>query len=156
MYDFTDKSTMGGLCVVSQNIADDDDGKSTISSCDIASLYPSIMMKKLPITDYKWVTNFDIDRYGQSKLFGCLINCEINTTQKVRDHPILKQFPVLISKTNIKYDDLSEFQRKNLKSNYISSEKLVSHLGYDNNSFFSFEMYQMLLSLGYRINIKKY
>ena len=39
--------------------------------------------------------------------------------------------------------------------NYKSSEKLISHLGYDKNSYISFEMYEMLKSLGYKINIKK-
>ena len=32
---------------------------------------------------------------------------------------------------------------------------MVSHLGYDKNSYISFEMYKMMKSLGYRINIKK-
>ena len=61
----------------------------------------------------------------------------------------------MISKTSIKYDDLSEFQRKNLKNNYKSSEKLITHLGYDRNCFISFEMYKMVISLGYKIVIKK-
>ena len=61
----------------------------------------------------------------------------------------------MISKSKISYNQLSEFQRKNLKQNYKSSEKLVSHLGYDKNSYISFEMYEMLKSLGYKINIKK-
>ena len=49
MSDYTDKSVMGGLCIASQNIADNDNDKSTISSCDICSLYPYIMTQKLPI-----------------------------------------------------------------------------------------------------------
>ena len=32
---------------------------------------------------------------------------------------------------------------------------MVSHLGYDKNSYISFEVYEMMKSLGYRINIKK-
>ena len=68
---------------------------------------------------------------------------------------ILSQFPALISKTNIKYDQLSDFQRKNLKENYKSSIKLISNLGYDKNSYISFEMYQIMKSLGYKINIKR-
>ena len=32
---------------------------------------------------------------------------------------------------------------------------MISHLGYDKNSYISFEMYEMLKSLGYKINIKK-
>ena len=61
----------------------------------------------------------------------------------------------MISKTNIKYDQLSDFQRKNLKENYKSSEKLISHLGYDKNSYISFKMHEMLKSLGYKNYIKK-
>ena len=55
----------------------------------------------------------------------------------------------------IGYDQLSEYQRKNLKENYKSSEKLISHLGYDKNTYISFEMYEIMKSLGYKINIKK-
>ena len=88
-------------------------------------------------------------------VYSCLLNWEIYTTGKVRNNPILKQFPALISKTSIKYDNLSEFQRKNLKENYKSSEKLITHLGYDKSCFISFQMYEMMVSLGYKIIIKK-
>ena len=37
MFDFVDSSIMGGICVSSQNIADNNNGKSTISSCDVCS-----------------------------------------------------------------------------------------------------------------------
>ena len=67
----------------------------------------------------------------------------------------MSEFPALISKTKISYDRLSDFQRKNLKENYKSSEKLINHLGYDKNTYISFEMYEMLKSLGHKINIKK-
>ena len=155
MFDYTDSSILGGLCVASQNIADNDNEKSTISSCDIVSLYPSIMTQKLPISNYKFVSKFDKSKYGQHKNYSCLLNVEIYTTKKVFNNKTLSQFPALISKTNISYNDLSDFQRKNLKDNYKSSEKLICHLGYDKNSCISFEMYEMLKSLGHRINIKK-
>ena len=32
---------------------------------------------------------------------------------------------------------------------------MISHLGYDKNSYISFEMYEMMKSLGYKINIKR-
>ena len=83
-----------------------------------------------------------------------MLNAEIYTTNKVKNNKILSQFPALISKTKISYDQLSDFQKKNLKENYKSSEKLISHLGYDKNSYISFEMYEMMKSLGYKINIK--
>ena len=76
-------------------------------------------------------------------------------TNKVKNNKILSQFPALISKAKINYDQLSDFQRKNFKNNYKSSEKLISHLGYDKNSYISFEMYEMMKSLGYKIDITK-
>ena len=155
MFDYADSSVVGGLCIASQNIADNDNGKSVISSCDVCSLYPFIMSQKLPISNYKFVNKFNRNMYGQTKDYSCLLNVEIYTTKKVKNDKTLSQFPALISKTKISYNQLSEFQRKNLKENYESSEKLISHLGYDKDSYISFEMYEMMKSLGYRINIKK-
>ena len=97
MFDFTDKSITGGLCIASQNIAHNDDGKSLISSCNVCSLYPYIMTQKLPISNYKIVNKFNRNRYGQSKSFSCLLNVEIYTTKKVLNSKTLCQFPGLIS-----------------------------------------------------------
>ena len=152
IFDYVNDSIFGGICIASQNIADDKNG--IISSCDVCSLYPYIMTKKLPIGNYKFIKYFNRNRYLDSE-YSCLLNCEIYKTDKVRNNSILKQFPALISKTSIKYNDLSEFQRKNLKENYKSSEKLITHLGYDKNCYISFEMYEMMISLGYIINVKK-
>ena len=113
------------------------------------------MTQKLPISNYKFVSKFNKNRYAQSKSFSCLLNVEIYTTNKVKNNNILSHFPALISKAKISYDQLSDFQRKNLKNNYKSSKKLISHLGYDKNTYISFEMYEMMKSLGYRINIKR-
>ena len=84
-----------------------------------------------------------------------MLNVEIYTTNKVKNNKALSQFPGLISKVKIGYDQLSDFQRKNFRNNYKSSEKLISLLGYDKNSYISFEMHEMMKSLGYKINIKK-
>ena len=154
-FDYVNSSIIGGICIASQNIANNDNGKSVISSCDIVSLFPSIMLQKLPIGSYKFVSKFNRYRYGQNKVFSCLSNIEIYSTQKVLDNKTLSQFPALISKTNISYDHLSEFQRKNLKENYKSSDKIIGHHGYNKNSFVSFEMYEMLRSLGYKMKIKR-
>ena len=158
MFDYTDSSILGGLCTASQNIVNNDDEKSTISSCDVCSLHPYIMSQKLPISNYKFISKFNKLRYGQNKNHSCLSNVEIYTTNEVKNNKILSQFPALISKTKISYDQLSDFQRKNLKNNYKSSEKLINHLGYDKDSYISFEMhemYEMMKSLGYKVNIKK-
>ena len=113
------------------------------------------MTQKLPIINYKFSNKLDKLKYGQNKNHSCLLNVEIYTINKVKNNKILSLFPALISKTKISYDQLSEYQTKNLKENYKSSEKLISHLGYDKNSYISFEMYEMMKSLGYKINIKK-
>ena len=152
IFDFVNSSILGGVCIASQNIENDKDG--IISSCDVCSLYPYVMTQNLPIGNYRFIKYFNRNRYLDSE-YSCLLNCEVYTTDKVRNNSILKQFPALISKTSIKYDDLSEFQRKNLKENYKSSEKLITHLGYDKNCYISFEMYEMMMSLGYEINVKK-
>ena len=132
IFDNANSSILGGICIASQNIVDDRNG--IISSCDIASLYPYIMTKNVPIENYKFIKYFNRNRYLNTD-YSCLIFCEAYTTDKVRNNSILKQFPALISKTFIKYNDLSEFQRKNLKENYKSSEKLITHLGYDKNCY---------------------
>ena len=83
MFDYVDSSILGGICIASQNIADNDDEKSTISSCDVCSLYPYIMSQKLPISNYKFVTEFNKLKYGQNKNHSYLLNVEIYTTKKV-------------------------------------------------------------------------
>ena len=149
IFDYVNSSILGGISVASCNIENDKDG--VISSCDVCTY---TMTRKLSIGNYKFAKYFNRNRYLDSD-YSCLLNCEVYTTDKIRNNSIFKQFPALISKTSIKYDDLSEFQRKNLKGNYKSSEKLVSHLGYDKNSYISFEMHEMMISLGYKIVIKK-
>ena len=155
MFDYVDSLILGGVCIASQNISHNDNEKSTISSCDVCSLYSYIMTQKLPISNYKFVLKFNKLKYGQNKNYSCLLDVEIYTTNKVKNSKILSQFPGLISKTKISFDQLSDFQKKNLKENYKSSEKLITHLGYDKNTYISFEMYEMMKSLGYKINIKK-
>ena len=108
IFDYVNSSILGGICITSQNIADDKNG--IISFCDIAILYPYIMTQKLPIGNFRFIKYFNRNRYLNTD-YSCLLNCEIYTTDKVRNNSILKQLPALISKTSIKYD-LSEFQKK--------------------------------------------
>ena len=112
------------------------------------------MSQNLPIGNYRFIKYSNRNRYLDIE-YSCLLNCKVYTTDKVKNNSILKEFPALISKTSIKYNDLSEFQRENMKNNYKSSEKLITHLGYDKNCYISFEIYEMMISLGYKIVIKK-
>ena len=106
------QNILGGICISFQNISDDKNG--AVSSCDITSLYPYIITKKLPIGNYRFIKYFNRNRYFNTDYY-CLLNCEIYTNDKVRNNSILKQFPALISKTSIKYDYLSVFQKKCMK-----------------------------------------
>ena len=98
IFDYVNSSILGGICIASQNIADDKNG--IILSCDIASLYPYEMTKKLPIGNYRFIKYFDRNRYLNTD-YSCLLNCEIYTTEKFRNNSTLKQLPALISKTSI-------------------------------------------------------
>ena len=64
------------------------------------------MCQKLPISNYKFVSNFDKNKYGQNKNYSCLLNVEIFKTKKVLNNKILSQFPALVSKSIIIYDQL--------------------------------------------------
>ena len=156
MYDFINNSVIGGLCVCSNPLLNNDNNNSTIAYQDISSLYPAIMREKIPLKNYKFieVKDFNINKYGENKDYSCILLYYIKTTDKIKNDHILKQFPALISKTNIYYDDLSDYQKTNLKENYKSSGKLNNHFGSDENNYLSFEMYKLLLNLGYDINIK--
>ena len=61
IFDCVNSSILEGICIASQNIADDKNG--IISSCDIASLYPYIMTKKLPIGNYRFIKYFNRNIY---------------------------------------------------------------------------------------------
>ena len=50
------------------------------------------MSKKLPVSNHKFVKYFNRNRYLDSD-YGCLLNCEIYTTDKVKNNSILKQYP---------------------------------------------------------------
>ena len=71
LFDYVNSSILGEICIASQNIENDKDG--VISSCDIRSLYPYIMTKKLPIGNYKFVKYFNRKRYLDSE-YSCLLN----------------------------------------------------------------------------------
>ena len=157
MYDFINNSVIGGLCVCSNPYLNNDDDNSTIAYQDIPSLYQAIMRNKMPLKNYKFIDlkDFDINKYSENKDYSRILLCDVKTSDKIKNDHILKQFPALISKTSIYYDNLSNNQKTNLKKNYKSCGKSMNHLGSDENNYLSSEMYKSLLSLGYDIEIKK-
>ena len=163
IFQFVRKSVMGGLSnSISPYLKIDNKNESIVYN-DISSQYPYELSKKLPVSNYKFVENFDENKYGQDKDFNCIMLCDVKTTDKIRNDLLYSQCPMLVSKCKITDKNLSEYQlnqiknkRDNKNSNYKSqSEKLITNLGNDSNCYLNYEMYQMFKQAGYIIEIKK-
>ena len=163
IFKFVKNSVMGGLSnSISPYLKIDNENESIVYN-DISSQYPYELSKKLPYKEYKFVEEFDENKYGIDKNYGCILLCDVKTTDKIKNDCLYKQCPMLVSKCEITDKNLSEYQlnqiknkRDNKNSNYRSqSEKLITNLGNDSNCFLNFEMYQIFKKAGYDIQIKK-
>ena len=151
IFQFVRKSIMGGLSDLINPYVKLDNENETIAYNDISSQYPHELRKKLPVSNYKFVKNFDENKYGQDKNHGYIFLCDVKSTDKNRNDPLYSQCPILASKCKISDKNSSKYQldqikikRNNKNSNYKSqSEKLISNLGNDSNTYLNFEMYQM-------------
>ena len=164
IFNFVSKTVMGGLSdSINPHVKLDDFQNETIAYNDISSQYPHELTKKLPYKDYKFVENFDVMKYGQNKVYGCFMLCDVKTTDKIRNDPLFSQCPMLVSRSKITDKNLSKYQLNQIKekrgknnTNYNSqSEKLITNLGNDSNCYLKFEMYQIMKNAGYEISIKK-
>ena len=177
IFNFVRKSIMGGVSnSLNQYIKLDDIKNETIAYNDLSSQYPHELRKKVPVSDYKFVKDFDETKYGQNKDHGCFLLCDVKTTDKIRNDPLYSQCPMLVSRCKITDKNLSEYQLNQIKQKrendyllkykkvktinikdikYKSSEKLITNLGNDSNCYLNFEMYQMMKNVGYDITIKK-
>ena len=163
IFQFVRNSVMGGLSnSISPHVKIDNENESIVYN-DISSQYPFELSKKLPYKDYKFVEKFDENKYGQDKDYDCIMLCDVKTTDKIRNDCLYNQCPMLVSKCKITDQNLSKYQLNQIKnkrdtknSNYKSlSEKLITNLGNDSNTYLNFEMYQMFKKAGYDIQIKK-
>ena len=163
IFQFVKKSVMGGLSdSINPYVKLDNENESIVYN-DISSQYPHELRKKLPYKDYKFVENFDENKYGQDKNYDCIMLCNVKTTDSIKKDCLYRQCPMLVSKCKITDKNLSEYQlnqiknkRNNENSNYKSqSEKLIANFGNDENTYLNFEMYQMFKEAGYDIEIKK-
>ena len=164
IFQFVRNSIMGGVSnSINPFVKLDDIKNETIAYNDVSSQYPHELRKKLPYKDYKFVEEFNESKYGQDKDHGCILLCNVKTTNKIKNDPLYSQCPMLISRCKITQDNLSEYQLNQIKQKrgndnikYNSqSEKLIPNLGNDSNVYLNFEMYQMFKEAGYDIQIKK-
>ena len=152
---------MGGLSDSINPYVKLDNDNEKIAYNDISSQHPHELRKKFPYKDYKFVEEFDENKYGQNKYYGCIMLCDVKTTDKIRSNCLYSQCPILVSKCKITDENLSEYQldqiknkRDNENSNYMSqSEKLISNIGNDSNTYLNFEIYQMFKQAGCDIKI---
>ena len=161
IFQFVRNSVMGGLSdSINPYLKIDNENESIVYN-DISSQYPYELSKKLPYKDYKFVEEFDKNKYGQDKNYNCIMLCDVKTTDKIRNDLLYSQCPMLVSKYKITDENLSEYQLNHIKdkrnsenSNYKSqSEKLITNLGNDSNTYLNFEMYPMFKQAGYNIKI---
>ena len=172
IFNFVRKSIIGGLSnSINPYVKLDDIKNETIAYNDVSSQYPNELRKKLPVSDYKFVEDFDETKYGQDKDHGCFLLYNVKTTDKIRNHLLYSQCPMLVSRCKVTDKNLSEYQLRQIKQKrendhkeninikdikYSSqSEKLITNLGNDSNCYLNFEMYQMMKNAGYDITIKK-
>ena len=89
LFDFVRKTVMGGLSnSINPYIKLDDIEQQTISYMDISSQYPFELNKRVPVSDYKFVENFDEIRFGKDKDYGCFLLYDVTTTDKIRNDPL--------------------------------------------------------------------
>ena len=94
------------------------------------------------------------------KNYGCIMLCDVKTTDKIKNDCLQKQNPMLVSKCLITDENLSEYQLSQIKEKgfkkYNSvSKKLICNLGNDSNVYLNFEMHKMFKEAGYDITVKK-
>ena len=158
IFNFVKNSIIGGLSnSINPYVKLDNDNECIVYN-DISSQYPFELSKPLPYKDYKFVEEFDETKYGKD--FGCIMLCEVKTTDKIRNDHLFKQNPMLVSKCLITDKNLSEYQLSQIKekgfNKYNSvSKKLISNLENDSNVYLNFELYKMMKTAGYDIKIKK-
>ena len=116
IFQFVRKSVMGGLSDSINPYVKLDNKNETIAYNDISSQYPHELRSKLPVSNYKFVEKFDENRYGQNKDFGCILLCDVKTSDRIRNDPLYSQCPMLVSICKIIDKNLSEYQLEQIKN----------------------------------------
>ena len=108
IFQFVKKSVMGGLSDSINPYVKLDNENETIVYNDNSSQYPHELRKKLPYKNYKFVENFDENKYGQDKDYDCIMLCSVKTTDSIKKDCLYRQCPMLVSKCKITDKNLSE------------------------------------------------
>ena len=85
VYNFVKMSIAGGLSNSINPYEKIENENQNIVMMDIASQYPCETAKKIPIGNYRFVQRFDENRYGQHADYGCILLCNVKTTDKIKN-----------------------------------------------------------------------
>ena len=117
IYSFVKISVQGGLSDSINPYVKLDNKNQMIGYIDVNSMYPHSIRKKIPVGQYKFidVDKFDETKYSEDSDYNCFVLAEVYTTEKVKNNCLYKQCPMLVSKTKITHENLSEYQLKQIK-----------------------------------------
>ena len=153
----------GGVSMISHRLAeannpemrnyDESKPPLTLKYLDANSLYAHTMKEKLPIGEYEFLNQQEIndltsniksiDANGD---YGYILECDLNYPKKL--HDLHSQYPVCAEKMKITEEMMSLYQRENFAKSTGKDEKLVPNL----NSKFEYVLHiknlQQALELG--------
>jgi len=127
-YLFVESGIRGGLSVQSHRLGEANEpqmknyDKSKPNKfnmyLDANNLYGYAMMKKLPVSEFKWMNfdNLDID-----KLDDCILEVDVDYPPEI--HDLHNDFPLMVESSNIEYDEISEYSKSILKMNNSKFDK---------------------------------
>ena len=126
IFQFVRKSIMGGLSDSINPYVKLDNENEIIAYNDISSQYPHELRKKLPVSEYKFIEKFDENKYGQDKNYGCIMLCDVKTTDEIKNDCLYSQCPMLVSKCKINNENLSEYQLNQIKNKKITKIQIIN------------------------------
>lgn len=132
-----------------------DEESSYIQYLDMNSLYPSSMIMKMPVGDFKFEEiSFDWMNLDDNAERGCYVQCDIHFPKET--HEYLNDYPLCPYKRSIQEDELSpycnnvlnEFKEKGYMKGCSKSEKLVTDLKDKIKYFTHYRNLKLYVSLG--------
>jgi hypothetical protein len=166
-YLFLEKGIKGGISVACQRYAqsnipgtktyDETKPNRTLAQFDLNSLYPDSMCRPLPVSDYSFIAEEEIQKLKIMEIaddseYGYILSCAISIPPEL--HDMFNDFPLLPEKLDIKSEWLSKhsndlkikFQQKNSKI-----KKLVPNLFDKDSITLHYTHLKLCLRLGLKL-----
>jgi hypothetical protein len=173
MLNFFEKSIRGGVCQTSKRFArannkyNDDYNSENPSNyifyVDVNNLYGTAMSSHMPISNFRWLTQEDInklEKHGFENIndegeYGYVIECDLSYPDYL--HESHNEFPLAPTKMKINNEELSEYQHELIDMlkiaghKRVKSEKLMLTL-YDKEKYIlHYRNLKLYLNLGLKL-----